>query len=105
MERKKDNARVYICPVCFYGERNQTEPIRRIYKRLEKAKKEWITPPESERKPEGFVQLRTADGKTTTTINLTDSKDAYKAKQLVNFALGDNYSDEPYAFGSFSREE
>ena len=72
-------------------------------KSLKKLKETWITPPDE---PEqGFVQLRTADGKTTITVSLTDSKDAYKAKQLVNFALGDNYSDEPYAFGSFSREE
>ena len=74
-------------------------------KSLKKLKETWITPPDE---PEqGFVQLRTADGKTTITISLTDSKDAYKAKQLVNLALRDTNIDytEPYALGSLRMEE
>ena len=72
-------------------------------KSLKKLKETWITPPDE---PEqGFVRLRTADGKTTITVSLTDGKDAYKAKQLVNLALCDDDSDEPYALGSFSGEE
>lgn len=73
-------------------------------KSLRKLKETWVTPPDE---PEqGFVQLRTADGKTTITISLTDSKDAYKAKQLVNLALGNDYSDsEPYTFGSLRMED
>ena len=63
--------------------------LERIVNGLKKIKQTWITPPESERKPEGFVQLRTADGKTTITISLTESKDAYKAKQLVDLVLSD----------------
>ena len=72
-----------------------------LVKSLKKLKKEWITPPESEHKAEGFVQLRTADGKTTITISFTDSKDAYKAKQLVTLALQntESYDDEPYHLG------
>ena len=73
--------------------------LERIVNGLKKIKQTWITPPESERKPEGFVQLRTADGKTTITVSLADNKDAHKAKQLVNLALGDTNIDytEPYA--------
>ena len=73
--------------------------LEEIVKSLKKLKETWITPPESERKPEGFVQLRTADGKTTITVSLADNKDAHKAKQLVNLALGDTNIDytEPYA--------
>ena len=77
-----------------------------LVKSLKKLKKEWITPPESEHKAEGFVQLRTADGKTTITVSLADNEDAHKAKQLVNLALGDDYSDsEPYTFGSLRMED
>ena len=73
-----------------------------IVKSLKKLKETWVTPEEDTQV--GFLQLRTADGKTTITISFTDSKDAYKAKQLVNLALGNDYSDsEPYALGSFSR--
>ena len=80
--------------------------LERIVNGLKKIKQTWITPPESERKPEGFVQLRTADGKTTITISITESKDAYKAKQLVNLALGDVESDElPYHLGTVDMEE
>ena len=78
--------------------------LERIVNGLKKIKQTWITPPESERKPEGFVQLRTADGKTTITVNLADSKDAHKAKQLVNLALGDVESDEPYVLGRIDIE-
>lgn len=75
-------------------------------KSLKKLKETWITPPESERKPEGFVQLRTADGKTTITVCFTNSKDAHKAKQLVNLALGNLESDElPYHLGMVDMEE
>ena len=75
--------------------------LERIVNGLKKIKQTWITPPESERKPEGFVQLRTADGKTEITVSLTDSKDAYKAKRLVNLALQDteSYDDEPFNLG------
>ena len=73
--------------------------LERIVNGLKKLKETWITPPDEPK--QGFVQLRTADGKTTITINLTDSKDAYKAKQLVNLALQDteSYDDEPYNLG------
>ena len=76
--------------------------LERIVNGLKKIKQTWITPPENERKPEGFVQLRTADGKTAITISLTDGKDAYKAKQLVNLALQgtESYDDKPYMLGS-----
>lgn len=75
--------------------------LERIVNGLKKIKQTWITPPESERKPEGFVQLRTADGKTAITVSITNSKDAYKAKQIINLALGDveSYDDEPYMLG------
>lgn len=81
--------------------------LEEFVKSLKKLKKEWITPPESEHKAEGFVQLRTADGKTTITISLTDGKDAYRAKQLVNLALQDteSYDDEPYHLGMVDMEE
>lgn len=81
--------------------------LERIVNGLKKIKQTWITPPESERKPEGFVQLRTADGKTTITVSLTDGKDAYKAKQLVNIALQDkeSYDDEPYNLGMVDMDE
>lgn len=70
---------------------------------LKKLKETWVTPPNE---PEqGFVQLRTADGKTTITISITESKDAYKAKQLVNLALGNVESDElPYHLGMVDME-
>ena len=74
-------------------------------KSLKKLKETWITPPDE---PEqGFVRLRTADGKTAITVSLIDSKDAYKAKQLVNLALGDVESDddEPYNLGMVDMEE
>lgn len=69
-------------------------------KSLKKLKETWITPEEDTQA--GFIQLRTADGKTTITVSLTNSKDAYKAKQLVNLALQDvkSYDDEPYNLGS-----
>ena len=66
--------------------------LEEFAKSLKKLKETWVTPPDEPK--QGFVQLRTADGKTTITISLTDSKDAYKAKQLVNLALGDVESDE-----------
>ena len=61
--------------------------------------KSWILPEEEKRM--GELYLRTADGKTAITVSLTDSKDVYKAKQLVNLALGDtvSYDDEPYVLG------
>ncbi len=74
-------------------------------KSLKKLKETWITPPDEPNR--GFVQLRTADGKTAITISLTNSKDAHKAKQLVNLALGDVESedDEPYNLGTVDMEE
>lgn len=80
--------------------------LERIVNGLKKIKQTWITPPESERKPEGFVQLRTADGKTTITVSIANSKDAYKAKQLVNLALGDveSYDDDSYHLGMVDME-
>lgn len=74
--------------------------LERIVNDLKKLKETWITPPDEPNR--GFVQLRTADGKTAITVSLTDSKDARKAKQLVNLALGDteSYGDEPYMLGS-----
>lgn len=69
---------------------------------LKKLKETWITPEEDTQV--GFVQLRTADGKTTITVSLADSKDAYKAKQLVSLALGDVESDEPYVLGRIDIE-
>ncbi|MBQ2347825.1 MAG: hypothetical protein II388_05565 [Clostridia bacterium] len=68
-------------------------------KSLKKLKETWVTPEEDTQV--GFLQLRTADGKTTIAVSLTDSKDAYKAKQFVNLALGDVESDddEPYHLG------
>lgn len=73
-------------------------------KSLKKLKETWITPPDEPK--QGFVQLRTADGKTTITVSLTDGKDAYKAKQLVNLALQDteSYDDEPYNLGMVDME-
>ncbi|MBQ1869360.1 MAG: hypothetical protein II306_00145 [Clostridia bacterium] len=74
-------------------------------KSLKKLKETWITPPDE---PEqGFVQLRTADGKTAITVNIADGKDAHKAKQLVDLALQDteSYDDEPYHFGMVDMEE
>ena len=78
--------------------------LEEIVKSLKKLKETWITPPDE---PEqGFVQLRTADGKTTIAVSLADNKDAYKAKQLVNLALGDveSYDDEPYNLGTVDME-
>ena len=73
-------------------------------KSLKKLKETWITPPDEPNR--GFVQLRTADGKTTITVSLTDGKDAHKAKQLVSLALGDVESDElPYHLGMGDMEE
>lgn len=73
-------------------------------KSLKKLKETWITPEEDTQV--GFLQLRTADGKTTITVSLTDSKDAYKAKQIINLALGDveSYDDEPYNLGTVDME-
>ena len=71
---------------------------------IKKWLKNWILPEEEKRT--GELYIRTADGKTTITINLTDSKDAYKAKQLVSLALGDVESDEsPYHLGMVDMEE
>lgn len=74
--------------------------LEKFVKSLKKLKETWITPPDEPK--QGFVQLRTADGKTAITISLTNSKDAHKAKQLVSLALGDtgSYDDEPYNLGS-----
>lgn len=79
--------------------------LERTKEKIKQIKKEWVTP-EEQPSAGGFVQLRTADGKTTITVSLTDSKDAYKAKQLVNLALGDVESDddEPYHFGMVDME-
>ena len=78
--------------------------LEEIAKSLKKLKETWITPPEPE---QGFVQLRTADGKTTITVSLADNKDAHKAKQLVNLALQDteSYDDEPYNLGMVDMED
>ena len=66
--------------------------------------KSWILPEEEKRM--GELYLRTADGKTAITVNLTNSKDAHKAKQLVSLALGDVESDEsPYHLGMVDMEE
>ena len=73
-------------------------------KSLKKLKETWVTPEEDMQA--GFIQLRTADGKTTITVSLTDSKDAHKAKQLVSLALADVESDEtPYHLGMVDMEE
>ena len=72
--------------------------LERIVNGLKKIKQTWVTPEEDTQA--GFVQLRTADGKTAITISLTDSKDAHKAKQLVNIVLGDVENDEPYNLGT-----
>ena len=79
--------------------------LERIVSGLRKIKQTWITP--SDEPKQGFVQLRTADGKTTITVSLTNSKDAYKAKQLVSLALGDveSYDDKPYMLGSVDMDE
>lgn len=78
--------------------------LERIVNGLKKLKETWITPPDEPNR--GFVRLRTADGKTTITISLTDGKDAYKAKQLVSLALGDVESDEPpYHLGMVDMDE
>ena len=78
--------------------------LERIVSGLRKIKQTWITPPDEPNR--GFVQLRTADGKTTITVSLTDGKDAHKAKQLVSLALGDVESDElPYHLGMGDMEE
>lgn len=74
-------------------------------KSLKKLKETWITPPDEPK--QGFVQLRTADGKTTIAVSLADNKDAHKAKQLVNIALQDteSYDDEPYNLGMVDMDE
>lgn len=74
-------------------------------KSLKKLKETWVTPEEEKRM--GELYLRTADGKTTITVTLADDEDVYKAKQLVNLALGDVESDddEPYHFGMVDMEE
>ena len=79
--------------------------LERIVNGLKKLKETWVTPEENTQV--GFIQLRTADGKTAITISLTNNKDAYKAKQLVNLALGDVESDddEPYNLGMADMEE
>lgn len=72
---------------------------------IKKWVKSWILPEEEKRM--GELYLRTADGKTAITVSLADDEDAYKAKQLVNLALGDVESDddEPYHFGMVDMEE
>lgn len=79
--------------------------LERIVNGLKKLKETWITPPDEPK--QGFVQLRTADGKTAITISLTNSKDAHKAKQLVNLALQntESYDDEPYNLGTVDTDE
>ena len=79
--------------------------LEEIVKSLKKLKETWITPHDEPNR--GFVQLRTADGKMAITISLTNSKDAHKAKQLVNIVLGDveSYDDEPYMLGGVDMEE
>lgn len=74
--------------------------LGKVKKKITQIKSEWVTPEEDMQS--GFIQLRTADGKTTVTVSLTDSKDAHKAKQLVSLALQDTegYDDEPYMLGS-----
>ena len=66
---------------------------------IKKWVKSWILPEEEKRI--GELYIRTADGKTTITVSLADNKDAYKAKQLVNFALQDteSYDDDSYHLG------
>lgn len=73
-------------------------------KSLKKLKETWVTPEEDMQV--GFLRLKTADGKTAITISLTNSKDAHKAKQLVNLALQDveSYDDEPYNLGMVDME-
>lgn len=80
--------------------------LERTKEKIKQIKKEWVTPPD-EHKSEGFVQLRTADGKTAITVSLTNSKDAHKAKQLVTLALQntESYDDEPYNLGMVDMEE
>lgn len=72
---------------------------------IKKWVKSWILPEEEKRM--GELYIRTADGKTTITVSLTDGKDAYKAKQLVSLALQDteSYDDEPYNLGMVDMEE
>ena len=79
--------------------------LERIVNGLKKLKETWVTPEENTQV--GFIQLRTADGKTEITVSLTDGKDAYKAKQLVNLALQntESYDDEPYHLGMVDMEE
>lgn len=74
--------------------------LGKVKKKIKQIKSEWVTPEEDTQV--GFVQLRTADGKTEITVSLTDSKDAHKAKQLVSIALQgtESYEDEPYMLGS-----
>lgn len=78
--------------------------LERIVNGLKKIKQTWVTPEEDTQA--GFIQLRTADGKTAITISLTNSKDAHKAKQLVNLALQDveSYDDESYHLGMVDME-
>ena len=79
--------------------------LERIVNGLKKIKQTWVTPEEDTQT--GFIQLRTADGKTTITVSLTDSKDAHKAKQLVSLALQntESYDDESYHLGMVDMEE
>lgn len=79
--------------------------LEKFVKSLKKLKETWVTPPDEPN--QGFVQLRTADGKTEITVSLADDEDAYKAKQLVNLVLGDVESDddEPYNLGMVDMEE
>ena len=49
----------------------------------------WVRPKDEpqDKKPKGELFVTTPDGKTTITIDITNSRDASKAKQLVNLAL------------------
>ena len=50
----------------------------------------WIRPKDEPTKPKGELYVTTPDGKTTITVDITNSRDAAKAKQLVNLALSND---------------
>lgn len=79
--------------------------LERTKEKIKQIKKEWVTP--EEQPSTGGLTLRTPDGKAEVTVIITNPKDAYKAKQLVNIALQDteSYDDEPYHFGMVDMEE
>ena len=79
--------------------------LERAKEKIKQIKKEWVTP--EEQSSAGGLTLRTPDGKTEVTVIITNPKDAYKAKQLVNLALRDTNIDytEPYALGSLRMGE